>query len=218
MPFLAHRVTFVCEANICRSPLMAYTFEAGEDPLPGAWAVTSRGVNVVEERRGMCGLSASLIKDEWGGPEFVQAQQATPMTAVHLDAQDMILVAGRAERAEVARISPGTRSRTFTLREAIALGDESVTSAEFDVQAEEGDGGRSLFNRYVEILNRRRSYITLPRAGAPRLWRRSVPDPLDILDAHHLGRKEHLEMLQSLREDARALRSQLSRFLAPEPR
>lgn len=211
---MVHRVTFVCEANICRSPLMAFTFAVGDsDPFPGDWTVTSRGTQVGGRRAEICEVSASLIVAEDGGPEFVAAHRSAPIAASHLNGQDLILVASMAERAAVARLNPDLRSRTFTLREAVALGREPITAGERALAASDTAGARVRLSHYPEVLHRRRALMLLPQAPVRPRWLKPAPHPLDIADAHHLRMREHVATLRAVREDTIALRSQLARYL-----
>lgn len=214
---MPHRVMFVCAMNVCRSPLMAFVFadalSTGSDPA--GWTVTSRGTSVLREDP-MCGVSASLIAGSEAGRVFIDAHASRPLVPDELDSQDVILVASRAERSKVAQLNPSLRSRTFTVREALALGSPPVTAAELDLmdRSQAPEGGTRL-GGYTQLLHQRRG--TVPVAAAPRRlpWSLRTPaNPADIPDVHHKNQPKHLGMLKAVQGDVRNLHDQLRGYMA----
>lgn len=214
---MAYRVTFVCEANVCRSPLMAFSFAHGDGTaLGGEWTVTSRGTNVGGTRLGICPVAASLIESVDGAKAFISAHRSAPLNGNQLAAQDLIIVASSAERSAIAKVNPDLRSRTFTLREATMLGREPVTFAEQAQAASRRNGthGRVRLAGYPDVLHGRRGLVATPSPAAHMPWRRATPNPVDIPDAHHQSSKRHLATLKALQDDVGVLRAQIAAFLA----
>lgn len=196
---------FVCTANVCRSPLMAYTFMQAVDASGFAddWTVTSAGADVGGQSE-LCEVGAALISDEVAGGEFATSHVATALSASDLESSDLIITASRTERAVIARLLPELRSRTFTLKEALALGADPITSDELETAAQ-SDEKRSALGVYAAALNDRRGRITWPtRSGLRMPWLRKA-DPRDIPDVHHDGARVHAATLRSLRAAVKEL-------------
>ena len=186
------RVLFVCAQNICRSPLMAAAFEDELGADAGQWVVGSAGTEASPGRRA-CRYSVEVVVTALG-------HLSTPLTMADLDAADLVIAASLAERSLIVRKSPNARSRTFTLREALLLGEHDVEAA-------------SLAG-YADVLDSRRGTLDLPtQRSLP--WRRETGHPLDVVDVHHLGIRTHRRGLQKAATDTRTLARRLQQGIAP---
>lgn len=107
-------VLFICEGNICRSPMGEMAWAALSPELPPAH---SAGLRAVVESpihpRAYDALKQRAIPH---APEFRARQATPPMTR-----NALILTMTSEQRATIAAFSPATYPRTFTLREMAAL-------------------------------------------------------------------------------------------------
>jgi protein-tyrosine-phosphatase len=203
--------------NVCRSPLMAFTFAdalaaASEDET--SWSVTSRGTAVLRPDP-MCDISAWLITGSESGQAFAQAHESKPLASAELQAQDLILVASRTERAKIAQMNPRLRSRTFTVREALALGAPPVTQADLDLMVRARVPHQKMrLAGYTQLLHQRRGTVPIPTARRLPWSLRTPIDPSDIPDVHHKKRPQHAAMLKSAQSDVRNLHEQIGAFLS----
>ncbi|KJL29531.1 hypothetical protein [Microbacterium oxydans] len=186
------RVLFVCAQNICRSPLMAAAFEDELGADASRWVVGSAGTEASPGRRA-CRYSVEVVVTALG-------HLSTPLTMADLDAADLVIAASLAERSLIVRKSPSARSRTFTLREALLLGEQQVSAASLA--------------EYADVLDSRRGTLDLPtQRSLP--WRRETGHPLDVVDVHHLGIRTHRRGLQKAAADTRTLARRLQQGIAP---
>lgn len=138
------RILVVCTANICRSPAAAALLsrELADRPV----AVHSAGV-AAQAGQPACDLSSALVGEfvarEYGGTtdselSVVESSTDGPadrgvtplgrhrsrlVDAEMLSDAGLILALDRSHRAELARVDPASRARTFTLRQAAGLSD-----------------------------------------------------------------------------------------------
>lgn len=211
---MTHRLIFVCEANICRSPLMELVLRAQEDA--SEWQISSAGTRVGPAGSRMCATSAEIATTAGDAETEVLAagHRSEGIDADDLRAADLVLTASRAERGAVAALVPEARSRAFTLREAIHLGAEPVevrefeTIAQFDADAASTTG----LARYAEALHARRGFTAPPKAGRTLFGKRRR-NPYDIADAHHDSPREHRAMLTAVATDVQQFRQQAAAFL-----
>ncbi|MET0811970.1 MAG: hypothetical protein ABWY03_02875 [Microbacterium sp.] len=195
---------------------MAFTFaDALVSGADGAeWSVIARGTTVTR-RDSMCDVSASLISSTEAGAAFAASHTSAPIAVTQLGSQDAVFVASRAERARIAQLNPAVRTRTFTVREAIALGRAPITRAEIDdVMRLKPTNQRLRLGGYPALLNARRGTLQppMPRKRLPFFGRTPV-DPYDIPDVHQEGSKVHLATLKELQSDVRVLHGQITDFL-----
>lgn len=189
-------VLFVCAQNICRSPLMAAAFEegfaAGGDIASSGveWVVGSAGTQAEPGKRS-CRVAVDIEKGASG-------HRSARLDADHLDAADLVIAASLAERALIAQLRPNARTRTFTLREALLLGERPVSATSLA--------------EYAVALDARRGTLDLPNRR-PLLWRREAAHPLDVVDVHHFGPRAHRRGLIKAASDARTLASRVQREL-----
>lgn len=216
----SHSIAFVCAANVCRSPLMAAVFAEclGVDDA-AAWEVASGGTDAPRQLR-MCGVAAALVSDA-GIRERCTAHRSSQIDSEGLAGVQLILAASREERGRLARLDPGQRSRTFTLKEAVLLGSQALGAIEAE-HALATVGSEEPLRAYAYALNLRRSRAQLlgPSARLPafsgiaqRITGRKSTHPLDIPDAHHLPDRQHRRVLRELQDTVARLHAQITCFL-----
>lgn len=189
-------VLFVCAQNVCRSPLMAAVFadavgvgvESGSD----GWIVDSAGTGAHPGRRS-CRVAAEV-------EPAVVGHHSRLLEAADLDRADLVIAASLAERAVIAQLRPAARSRTFTLREALMLGERG------------GAKPAASLAEHVAALDARRGTLELSRWRALP-WRRDRQHPLDVVDVHQFGRRTHLRGLVEASADTRRFAVQLQGVL-----
>lgn len=204
----SHRVTFVCEANICRSALMEAVFR-GSMPMD-RWRADSAGTHVRAVDREICGISAAVAGCD------AHAHASTQLTRERIEMSHLVVTASRAVRAEVAALAPGMRWKIFTLRELNFLAARVPPEVEQPMFA---GGSRHVddLERYAILLHRRRGLESPP---APRWWRfggKGRPHPFDIDDVHGRKLSVHRSVLESVVEDVRELSAHLSDAIAVRP-
>lgn len=197
-------VLFVCSANVCRSPLMKYTF-LDAVPDAAAWSVSSAGV-AASEGNGACEAALPFIRSD---ELYEQAltHHATQLDDLSLRA-DLVIVASRAERAIIAQHSPELRWRVFTLSEAVYLGRSA---------AEPCDGTETrpvTASEYAQLLDSQRGMLVLPKIRGQHRYLSGAeqPHPLDVPDAHHLRRRAHTRLFKRVRNETAELAAHLSGF------
>lgn len=211
---MSHRVLFVCAANVCRSPFMAAVLddEASRGSDVGDWEIRSRGISVVRSHP-MCRVAMSMMESGSEAAASAAGHQSTQIAEADLDDHDLIITASREERARLARMQPSTRQRTFTLKEAVALGRAAPDSAERRQSPVDAGAAPSLAG-YADLLDQRRGRIALPQQTGFRLPWSSADDPRDVPDVHHDSARRHSRVLKESRDIVRELYGQLSRHLA----
>lgn len=212
---------FVCAANVCRSPLMAYAFEeAARSTASGTWNVSSGGVNAKAPLE-ICDIAAGILADHGVDDELLASHRALRVMADHLDRQDLIITASKDERAVIAMIRPALRNRTFTLNEAVALGAATPTESERQSSTSAMGAEAGILAQYAGVLHLRRGTMLIAPPLAPsrrRRLRRVEPDPQDIPDVHHLRRRPHLATLAEAWESTQKLHAQVQDFLKADAR
>lgn len=211
---MTHRLIFVCEANICRSPLMELVLRAQGDAA--GWQISSAGTRVGTAGNRMCVTSAEIAEASGDAetPILAAGHRSEAIDAEALRTADLILTASRAERSAVAAAAPEARSRAFTLREAIHLGAEPVDAREFEIIAEfDADAASTTgLARYAEALHARRGFTAPPKTNRTLFGRRRR-NPFDIADAHHDSAREHRAMLTSTSAEVGQFLRQAAAFL-----
>lgn len=188
---MPNNLMFVCEMNVCRSPLMAESFhDALPERLRPQWSISSSGV-AAHEGAPMCELAAQLATTRsW-------LHKASKVSMASLEAADLILVASLRERRALAQMEPGLRDRTFTLREALLLNDAPLLGDE------PARGGT--LREYASALAARRGMVPVPAT------RRSLPiigagtNPLDVPDVHTMSSRRHRAGLLAAQRNVREL-------------
>lgn len=212
---MTHRLVFVCEANVCRSPLMELVLRADTDDRE--WRVASAGAHVAPRGTRMCALSAETAVAAGTGGDMrtlADAHRSVPLEAATVGEVDLVLTATRAERGVVAALRPEMRSRAFTLREAVQLGAEPFGSDEIAALSPPRGDGHPVdgLARYAVALHARRGLVTPPTRRRSLLGR-PLPHPFDTPDAHHGALRAHRAMLAATVDDVRRFLRQASTFL-----
>lgn len=180
------RVLLVCSANVCRSPAMAIGFATAAREGGVRVDVVSAG-RLAEPGAMICAVTAEAVGVDERSRKAATDHRAQRLSAELIESAGLILGATREERAAVAVMSPRSRSRVFTIAEAVALGE---IAAERRFAPASGD-----VDEFVAALNahRGRLPVTDRRVGPGRQspWRRAPADPLDLPDAHGSRRAEH---------------------------
>ena len=200
-------VLFVCAANVCRSPLMRYTFlgsTARDD-----WSAVSAGISA-RPGAAMCDLARSAVRDPAAAALASEHRSASVDEAFAAPgpAPDLVIVASRAERAALATRDPDLRTRLFTLSEAVLLGR---------IVAAQQDGGPvddASLSAYAQLLDAQRGVLVFPRPPRRRPWSggASAEHPLDIPDAHHRRRGPHTATLKRVSAETEEFAALLQTF------
>lgn len=179
-------ILVLCQANVCRSVYAGSLLKAG---LPRKWAsVRTAGIDAavgappcswVQQR---CKRSAGLETPTAAG------QQVGPDD---LEKADLIIVMTRHQEGQVARLSLGARSKTFTLSAVVALAQAA---------AARGASVGSV-SEWASTLNTLRGTVRTPlvpvSARGLGIFRRKSTSALswDILDGHSGGDAAHKHTL-----------------------
>ncbi|WP_412744721.1 low molecular weight phosphatase family protein [Krasilnikovia sp. MM14-A1004] len=114
-------ILFVCHANLCRSPLAERLAQrALHDafgPVAGAVRVSSAGTHAFEAPAMHRGSAAVLAECGIDAGGFTSRRLREPMVAN----ADLVLAAGREQRAACVSLAPSALRRTFTLRQFTRL-------------------------------------------------------------------------------------------------
>lgn len=202
-----HQVVFVCAANVCRSPLMAFLFSSSFGPDSPDWSISSAGVHA-DRTRSMCRRVVALLRAEGVPVDALGGHNSNPVEIQRLLDADLVVVASRTERAAVAKAVPEARRKTFTLLEAIALGDLEITPGELEA-SRESDTAIDPVAAYVRILNGRRG-LAVERPTPRRFSRRH---PWDISDGHNQSSRAHDSTIRVTADATRLLAERLRRFI-----
>jgi protein-tyrosine phosphatase len=161
-------ILVVCTANLARSPLLAAMLRsAAQDRLgPDTIEVGSAGT---EARFGeAAALGAQRLAEERG--LTLDGHRSRPLTYVRATDPELVLTMTRAHARAVARWRPALASRTFLLRELVAV----VSSAETSDSAREAEDDATGLARFHASV--RDAHGTRPRRS-PRRY--DVPDPVN---------------------------------------
>jgi len=211
---VTHRLLFVCAANVCRSPSMAFFFANALGEGRDDWSIESRGVRGTRPRR-MCDSATAFIADRPAGVEFAHEHRAAPLTAEDVLAADLIIAASREERGGVARLAPDARDRTFTLREALALSEVGAVRGSSAPQAT-GEPSPTLAD-FARLLDARRGRLAEPATARRLRGPLRLADPQDFPDFHSESRRRHRAMLGELRAAVDELETRVVGFLGMTP-
>ncbi|MGC5224163.1 hypothetical protein ACPW96_16455 [Micromonospora sp. DT81.3] len=185
-------------ANVCRSPLMEIVLSTQVDADRSDVAVTSAGTEVGRASH-MCDIAARLIPNNPAAREAAELHTPRAVTGEVIASQDLIITAARLERSQIAKIDPSARAKTFTLREAIALGEADMTAPERKQFERAAAAGVSVAAVYADLLNGRRGRVLPPRETGMRLPWHPPANPMDIPDVHGAGWHRHQSQLRALR-------------------
>ena len=191
-------ILVVCTANVCRSPLAEFVMQDTFRRMRGFDLVTVGSVGIRPPRNGrICELVASTLPESPEWTEFTESHHSLRATVTRLNQASLILTASRPNRAAVARIAPGVRTRTFTLREALMLGE--------GYDRPTGVSGLDGVLAFAEYLNARRGVVAPQVPTGIRKWFAPKGDPLSIVDGHNMGSREHHHTIKQVREVTTAI-------------
>lgn len=210
----------VCTANICRSPSAATLLRRSLEPrLPGI-TVASAGTAAIEGYLA-CDLSSALIGEYVAtryptGPtnQDMSHHRSHRVTADDVQRADLILALDRSHRSALAQLSPRSRSKTFTLRQA-AGASQVVTEAMLKGSLPEGapplpEGTTDRFRWWLAELDAHRAFSAPAPPSAPA---RLVFDPLDVPDPHVVGYQYHPLAVELIETGVSALADSLTAVL-----
>lgn len=192
-------ILVVCMANVCRSPLAELVLRDRFARAPEL-SVTSAGIDATGAQ--MCAAGHARREGvDWAAA--AEAHRSHTVSATDLSGADLILTSCRTSRGALARLSPDSRHRTFTLREAAWLGRNYQPDAASTVTA---------VREYAEFLDTRRAFDGLPPEHVSRWARaRSRGDVLSIPDGHNLGSRAHKQTLDSVESLTLEVAAQIAR-------
>ena len=178
-------VLIVDGSDVCRGPIIEFALQkqfAGEGPL-AAETVISRGLEA-QNHDLICDLAAGRLGQSMRAATFSVSHRSRPITVEDAEQADLILTAERHHRSAVVRLSPISRGRTFTLKEALVL--TSVLTDE--VRTGRSPRPTDLANT-VALLDEVRGSIPLiepPMQTSVFHRDRALPasDPLALTDGH----------------------------------
>ncbi|GAA1487154.1 hypothetical protein [Brachybacterium fresconis] len=196
-------ILVVCAANVCRSPLAELLLRRGLEGVPGIHAASAG--TLAQDGARICPLVTSWHDDEaWGAAST--AHRSRRADAELLEQAELILVSSRDVRADVVLAAPEVRGRTYTLREAVHLGEE------FDSASQPRHVGTVA--RYATHLDRARVVRGAVPESHRRWWRPRRADGSDIADGHGQGRWVHRAALTEVLGATTAVVRQLGGRLA----
>jgi protein-tyrosine-phosphatase len=209
----ALRLTVVCTANVCRSPLAAAVLDATvqlEAALDLVIDVQSAGVDValVDER---ADVRADALADAFGGACLESAALAHFDAAAHrpqlldpwmVESAALIVTMDRSQRAAVARMAPGCRPRLFTLVQAALLAEHVGQGLEM---GELPEGAPALPSGAPDRI----PWFVAEMDAARGALAGMGDDTLEIVDMH--GEAPHSEALIRVRDCALTLGTWLAR-------
>lgn len=180
-------IVTVCAANVCRSPLTREVLRRELAPLGPRVTIASAGI-YARDGDPMCEQAARYA----GIPATVQ--QSSQVTPELLTGADLVLAADTYQRAWLARLSPGSRVRTFTTLQAVGLASHlSRTLAE---------GAIPLFAPRLPLdpVERLRWFVTEMHEACGFV---EVAEPFDIDDMH--AEPDHTSTLRIVEQAATKL-------------
>lgn len=176
-------VLTVCTANICRSPAAAVLLQRGLRQRVPDLAVASAGV-AATPGHSACEVSAALV----GGRELA-AHRSRRIGSRDVAGADLILALDRSHRSAVAQLSPASRTRTFTLRQAAAAAAEVAQTLR---SGRLPDGAPPLPQDAAERFRWWVGELDAARSAPPQDAAHSLAfDALDVPDPHVVGYQFH---------------------------
>ena len=205
---MTQQLLFVCTANVCRSPMMQFSFQEEQDLDEQELTVGSAGIDA-PSGHAMCGVGSGIITPLHGAPDFVERHAATQLTPGLLSASHLIIAPGRSERGLLAQREPGARSRTFTLGEAVELGRSPFSPEEMAyLRVRVAEPNPKPLRMYAAALNARRGTVAVDVGHRWSLPGRARSAGGDVPDVHATGTRTHVRSLRELRTTVHRLRDQ----------
>ncbi|MDG4800615.1 low molecular weight phosphatase family protein [Micromonospora sp. WMMD980] len=157
-------VLFVCQANMCRSPMAEFIARRLLADLPVT--ATSAGTDAVDG----AAMHPYAIEVAGVAGADVTAFRTRRLRAEHLTAADLVLTATRRQRSACAALAPAALGRTFTLHQF----------ARFAAAAPAGATGDSPVRAAVAAAVRARGRLQPAAPGADDLWDPIGGSPADF--------------------------------------
>lgn len=193
---MTSRILFVCAQNICRSAYLAAIVGSAAEADGADHIVSSRGARATAGLP-MCEIAQSRLPA--AATARGAAHRSRPLLRADIERADLILTATSVERSAVALLEPTSRSRSFTVREFIALAvPQGVGVA----------GGRSLAELASTTHSRRGSVAVVSSRSS--FTRRRSESGYDIPDSHRESPFAHRRLFSALDADSAALRRALA--------
>ena len=205
---MTQQLLFVCTANVCRSPMMQFSFQEEQDLDEQGLTVGSAGIDA-PSGHAMCRVGSGIVTPLDGGPDFAERHAATQLTQDLLSASHMIIAPGRPERGLLAQRDPGARSRTFTLGEAVELGRSPFSPEEMaHLRVRVAKPNPEPLRLYAAALNARRGKVAVNMGHRWSLPGKTRSAGQDVPDVHATGTRTHVRSLRELRTTVHRLRDQ----------
>lgn len=178
-------IVVVCTANVCRSPLAEFLLRSDFASAEGF-----EGVSVVSAGVRAAGhLVCSRVRFFREDPEWqMWAGAHVPREPVvdELENAQLVLAASKGARGQLVRLAPKARSRIFTLKEALWLGDGYVRPASVVGRDAVAD-----FTAFLDSQRGLRAPLESPRSFDPRRRPADATAVLSITDGHTLNERAH---------------------------
>lgn len=209
-------ILVVCSANICRSPLAGHILRTAlsRGGLQESIDVTTRGQR--SSSSAPCCTEAVLNAERLGVDcKDLAAHRSHSITPRAISRADLVLTADRETRSAVAQLVHRSHDRTFTLREAVVLGQ--LVAAERSRRVSSLTGS---LRQFVAELDDHRGLTDLPKTSQVRVpgrpWKRLPVHEYDIPDAHQLKHGAHRLTVDLVVESSTALASALVNWSGSE--
>lgn len=205
-------VLFVCSANVCRSPTaMLLTSRGLSRAGVGGIELQSAGVAVVSVSP-WCREARAWVESGEDEQRLRLEHEARQLDRGRVDRAGLILAADLSVHEAILAISPTSRARLFTIREAAVLSGAVVKSVRSDgltgsaaplsvLPMPVDTAPERRLSWLVEEMNAARGQVALP-AEPPRWrpFRKAVEreSAFDIPDAHGVGGASHNRALRTL--------------------
>lgn len=163
----------VCQANVCRSPLIAFS-------AARSWPViaASAGMQALVGAPLCAQVAAKISSMGEAGRRYSEGFRSRTVESMALDEYDLLLTATTELRGELVRRHPGQRDKSFAVLEALALSTAPLSSAERLELQKHGP---------APVLLARRGSVA---PGTPGPGGRHGPS-WDISDGHNERRNRH---------------------------
>jgi protein-tyrosine phosphatase len=209
-------ILFVCLANVCRSPVMAFltAHRLEEQGLGSSFVAECAGTKAIDGDR-MCAVAAAHVELYPSGAEFVKSHRARTVSRELVDAAGLILVASSRERAAVAGPWQEARPKTFTMVEAAQLAQavaEGSTSSQFARRP-------MTLEALGAAMGDLRGSLRQGNVGTPRraLLSRRRQRSLDVPDVHQGEVRTHAPVIESLERASSHLVHAIGRLAEMNP-
>ena len=181
---MTFQILVVCAANVCRSPMAELILEQtiARAGLGADVMVLAAGVDARSDQT-MCRVMAAYARKHGLNPKEALERAPLLLRSKMIENADLVLTADRSVRAATLRMRPDAQGRTFTIRQAVALGE----SAAADWDPPRLNITESL-RRFTAAMGEQRGMTELPVVSNVRhsraFWKKTGVHSYDIPDAH----------------------------------